>query len=69
MKLRHNCHYRNHSRVRDTVSNGKRLPGTERQVGFSKTLQSQLNFGDSEEFLRIVLNLPRGRRNKALTLS
>lgn len=63
------CHYRNHIRARDTVSNGKTLPGTERQVDFLKLFSHKLNLGDSEEFLRIVLNLPRGRRNTTLTLS
>lgn len=62
VKLRNNCHYRNHSRDRDTVSKGKWVTAR-----FSKALH-KLNFGDSEGFLKIVLNPLRDGRSKTLAL-
>lgn len=67
-KLRDNCHYRNHSRGRDTVSNGKCCLDLGDRQDFLKLFRHKLNFAASEGFLKIVLNLPRGGRSKTLIL-
>lgn len=68
VKLRNNCHYRNHSGDRDTVSKGKCCLELGDRQDFLKLFSHKLNFGDSEGFLKVVLNPPRGGRSKTLTL-